>query len=65
MMKDSDVHLRDAVEALTRVGVRTELAVLMVWDRRISREELWVMERVLLERWLAQLEGGESDGDGS
>ena len=64
-MSESYVSVSDAVDALTGVGVHVELAVVMVWSRRIWAEELWVMQRLLLDRWVAELEGAEEDVDGS
>lgn len=64
-MKDSLVHLRDAVHALTSIGVDVELAVEMVWARRMMKDQLYVMERALLDHWIAELEGVEEDVDGS
>lgn len=65
MISKQHVSVDDAVRALTAVGVEEAVANEMVWARKFSYVGRWVIQRSLLEEWVAVFEGAEQDVDGS
>lgn len=65
MISSQYVSIDDAVRALIAVGVDEHVARDLVWERKFTYVGRWVVQRSVLDHWIAEFEGAEEDVDES
>lgn len=65
MISRQHVSYDEAVRSLVAVGVNDSTASTMCWERRFSYSGRWVLQRSLVDEWIAVFEGAEVDREGS